>query len=84
MRAHRIARVGPVSMDPGRDRLRAASHPGDPWEQTAQLILLAFHDDNDLANLAAQELLARLDMPAIPLVLDDGRRRVIRREVVPQ
>jgi hypothetical protein len=53
----------------------------DPWPQTAQLILLAFHDDNDIAQLAGQELLARLDMPAIPLALDDGRRKVIRRDI---
>jgi hypothetical protein len=56
--------------------------PPDTWSQTQQLILLAFHDDNDIAYLAGQELLARLDMPAIPLAHDDGRRKVIRREIV--
>jgi hypothetical protein len=51
----------------------------DRWPETAQLILLAFHNDQDVANLACKELLDRIDMPAIPLALDDGRRRVIRR-----
>jgi hypothetical protein len=55
--------------------------PPDRWPQTAQLILLAFHDDPDFASLAGQELLARLDIPAIPLVHDDGRRRLIVRGV---
>jgi hypothetical protein len=59
-----------------------AEHIPDRWPQTQQLILLAFHDDNDIAHLAGQELLARLDMPAVPLALDDGRRKVIRREPV--
>lgn len=50
------------------------------WEQTAKLITLAFSDDVDVAHLADMELLKRLNMlPAIPLVLDDGRRKVIRR-----
>ncbi len=53
--------------------------PPNRWPQTAQLILLAFHDDNDIAQLAGQELLARLNMPAAPLVHDDGRRKIIRR-----
>jgi hypothetical protein len=53
----------------------------DRWPQTQQLILLAFHHDEDIAHLAGQELLIRLDMPALPLVHDDGRRKVIRREV---
>jgi hypothetical protein len=57
-----------------------AAKPPNTWPQTAQLILLAFHDDNHIAQLAGQELLARLDMPAIPLVHDDGRRKVIRRK----
>lgn len=51
----------------------------DRWPQTAQLIVLTFHDDNDIAQLAGQELLARLNMPAIPLVHDDGRHKTIRR-----
>jgi hypothetical protein len=55
----------------------------DRWPQTAQLVLLAFSDDADIAYLAAQELLDRLDMPALPLALDDGRYRVIRREASP-
>jgi hypothetical protein len=54
--------------------------PPDTWPETAQLILLAFHQDGDIAHLASQELLNRIDLPAIPLALDDGRRKVIRRE----
>lgn len=53
----------------------------DRWPQTQQLILLAFHDDSDIAHLAGQELLHRLNMPAMPLVHEDGRRKVITREV---
>ena len=79
-----IVRVGPDSDDSKGGSCTLRLGPGDPWEQTQQLILLAFHSDNDLANLACQELLDRIDLPAIPMVLDDGRRRVIRREVVPQ
>ena len=55
----------------------------DRWPETSQLILLAFHDDDDFAAMAGQELLDRLDLPAIPLVHDDGRRKVIRRETSP-
>ena len=65
---------------------RAVAHDTeapDRWPQTAQLLLLAFHDDPHFAHLAAQELLDRIDLPAIPLALDDGRRRVIRRETSP-
>jgi hypothetical protein len=51
----------------------------DRWPQTQQLVLLAFDDDTDVADMACRELLDRLDMPAIPLA-HDGRRRVIRRE----
>jgi len=54
----------------------------DRWPQTQQLILLAFHDDPHFAHLAGQELLERLDMPAIPLAHEDGRRKVIRRGAV--
>jgi hypothetical protein len=55
----------------------------DGWPQTQQIILLAFHPDADIAHLAAQELLDRVDMPALPLALEDGRRRIIRREASP-
>jgi hypothetical protein len=57
--------------------------PPDRWPQTTQLILLAFHDDPDFAAMAGQELLNRIDLPAIPLALDDGRRKVIRRGAMP-
>jgi hypothetical protein len=55
----------------------------DGWPAIAQLILLAFHTDADMAQLAAQELLDRVDMPTLPLALEDGRRKVIRREASP-
>ena len=52
----------------------------DGWPTIQALIELAFHDDSDVANLACMELIDRIDLPAIPLVHDDGRRKVIRRE----
>lgn len=52
----------------------------DHWPQTQALILLVFDDDIDVARLACRELLRRIDMPAIPLAHNDGRRRIIRRE----
>jgi hypothetical protein len=63
--------------------LATVHEPPDTWLQTAQLILLAFHDDDHIAHLAELELLHRIDLPAIPLALDDGRRKVIRREANP-
>jgi hypothetical protein len=58
--------------------------PPDRWPQTAKLIPIAFHDDTDIATMAAQELLDRLpSLPAIPLALEDGRRKVIRRTEAP-
>ena len=50
----------------------------DRWPQTQQLILLAFHDDQDVADLAGQELLDHLRIPALPLE-HNGQRKVIRK-----
>jgi hypothetical protein len=61
----------------------ALGKPRDGWPAVSRLVTLAFHEDPDVARLAAQELLDRIDLPAIPLALDDGRRRVIRREASP-
>jgi hypothetical protein len=59
-------------------RLAAASGKHDGWPAISRLITLAFHDDNDIATLASQELLARLDWPALPLA-HGGQRKVIRK-----
>ena len=50
--------------------------PQDRWAATQSLILLCFDDDPDVVHLAGNELLARLRLPAVPLVHDDGRRKI--------
>ena len=57
---------------------RAEEAPPDGWPAIARLIDLAFSHDADVAQLASQEILDRIDMPALPLA-HAGRRRVIRR-----
>jgi hypothetical protein len=78
---------GQTGVASARWAARVASTSGKPpdgWPGIARLIDLAFHDDADVAGLACKELLARLPtLPVIPLGLDDGRRKVIRREASP-
>ena len=50
----------------------------DGWPTIQALILLAFHDDTDVASLACMELIDRIDLPAIPLVHND-RCKVVRK-----